>query len=75
MPKKCHPVGIIEYDLVPFNVVDNESGTILLSITSIITGVKFVSLDDYCDPQGPNCYSASDEQLKGITITLIPRLN
>ena len=69
--KKCHTLGIIEYDLVPFNVVDNESETILLSKNYVITGVKFVSLDDYCDSQGSNCDSASDEQIKGITITLI----
>ena len=51
MPKKCHPLGIIEYDLVPFNVVDNESETILLSNNYITTGVKFFSLDDYHDSQ------------------------
>ena len=65
------PIGIIEYDLVPLNVADNESETIL----PIITGVKFVSLNDYRDSQGSNCDSASDEQLRDITITLIPRLN
>ena len=65
LPKNAATLGIIEYDLVPFNVVDNESETILL------TGDKFVSLDDYRDSQGANCDSALEEQTKGITITLI----
>ena len=51
--------------------MDNESEITLLSKNYIITGVKFVSLDDYRDSQGSNCDSASDEQIKGITITLI----
>ena len=37
------------------------------------TGDKFVSLDDYRDTQGSNCDSASDKQIKGITIPLILR--
>ena len=68
---KCHPLDNTEYDLVPLNVVDNESETILLSNNYIIIGVKFVSLDDYRDYQRSTCDSASEEQLKGITITLI----
>ena len=51
--------------------MDNESATILLSNNYIIAGVKFVSLDDYHAYQGSTCDSASGEQVKGTTITLI----
>ena len=71
LPRKCRPLGIREYDLVPFNVVDNENQTILLMNDYKITSVKFVSLDDYRQSQCSNCHSISDEQIKGITITLI----
>ena len=37
---------------------------------TVLTGDNFVSLDDYRDSQGSNCDSGSEEQIKGITITL-----
>ena len=51
--------------------MDNESETTLLSKNYIITSDKFVPLDDYRNSQGSNCDSASDKQIKDITITLI----
>lgn len=62
--KPYSKLGIIEYGLVPFNVVDNESELTLL------TGDWFFSQNDYCDSQDSKCDSASEKQIKGITITL-----
>ena len=49
---KIRPIRHLEYDLVRFNAVDNEFETIFLGNNYIITGVMFVSLDDYHDYQG-----------------------
>ena len=51
--------------------VDNESEITLISKNYIITGDKFVSLDDYRDSEDSNCDSASYKQIKHINITLI----
>ena len=51
--------------------MENESETFLLSKNYIITGGKFVFLDDCHDSPGSNCDSASAEQIKVTTINLI----
>lgn len=51
--------------------MENESETFLLIKNYIITGGKFVFLDDCHDSPGSNCDSASAEQIKVTTITLI----
>ena len=58
--RKVPPTRHLEYDLVRFNVVDNEFETISLSNNYIITGVTFVSPHDYRDYQGSTCHSALD---------------
>ena len=68
---KIRPIRHLEYDLVRFNAVDNEFETIFLSNNYIITGVMFVSLDDYHDYQGSTCYSASDERLHHFDFMLL----
>ena len=56
LPKNCYTLRIIEFDLVPFNVMG--------IVMSMSCHGKVVSVNDYHDSQGSNYDLASDKQIK-----------